>query len=294
MLKKSLSFLLVLLLLLSSALAEGSFTVTDRFGREITLDGPVTRIVALTAADCEILCALGCEDALAGVGAYCDYPPSIADLPVVESGLETNLEQILALEPQVVLMSDMNQSLELVEALEAAGVRVVENRATDIEGVYAGIAMIGELMNRTAEADALVTDMRSAFDAIASQAENSGKTVYFEVSPLEWGLWTAGANTFLDELASLCGLTNAFADVDGWCAISEEQVLARDPDYIVTTATWFGEGPTPVEEIMARPGWDSIRAVAEGRVFNADPNETSRPGPRLKDAAEALYEFISK
>lgn len=67
--------------------------------------------------------------------------------------------------------------------------------------------------------------------------------MYFEVSPLEWGLWTAGKNTFMDELATLCGVTNAFADVDGWAEISEEQVLDRNPDFIVTNTMYYGRRP---------------------------------------------------
>ena len=294
MFRKSMALVLTLLLALgaSFAFAEGN-CVTDMYGREITLDGPATRVVALTAADCEILCALGCADALVGRGEYCDYPEAVLSVPVVQSGAETNVEEILALAPQVVFMSDMAQSKEQVEQLEENGVQVVISCAQDIAGVYTAIRMIGTLMGKDAEAEALVSDMQTTFDQIAAGSEHTGKTVYFEVSPLQWGLWTAGANTFMDELAALCGLQNAFADVDGWAAISEEQVLERDPDYIVTTAMYYGEGPMPAEEIMSREGWQGLKAVQSGSVYNADSNAVSRPGPRLKDAAVELYEFIS-
>ena len=116
--------------------------------------------------------------------------------------------------------------------------------------------------------------------------------MYFEVSPLEWGLWTSGADTFLDELAQIVGLTNAFSDVTGWAEISQEQVLARDPDYIVTTAAYYGEGELPVDEIVAREGWQDLKAVKNGAVYNADADMTSRPGPRLLDAAQDLFDFV--
>lgn len=295
--RKIVSLLLALLMALSTltfaAAEESTITVTDMTGREITLSEPATRIVALTASDCEILCALGAEDALVGRGEYCDYPESILAIPSVQSGAETNIEQILSLQPQVVLMSSMAQSAESVEALESAGVKVVVSDADDIEGTYTSIRLIGALMAKDAEAEALIADMQATFDEIAAKSENSGKTVYFEVSPLEWGLWTAGSNTFMNELANMCGLTNAFADVEGWVEISEEQVLQRDPDYIVTITMYFGEGPTPVEEIMGRADWENLKAISGGNVFNADSNEVSRPGPRLKDAAIALYSFVS-
>ena len=290
----SLFLALVMALSLTAAFAESTaVTVTDMAGREIALDAPATKVVALTASDCEILAALGAEDTLVGRGEYCDYPESILEVPAVQSGADTNLEQIIALEPQVVVMAKMAQTEEQVAALEKAGIRVVVSDAQDIEGVYTAIRLIGALVGRNDEAEAMVADMQSAFADIAAKSENTGKTVYFEVSPLQWGLWTAGKGTFMDELATLCGLTNAFADVEGWAEISEEQVLERDPDYIVTISMYYGEGPTPVEEIKSRAGWDALKAVQNDAIFNADSNEVSRPGPRLKDAAEALYTFVT-
>ena len=290
----SLFLALVMALSLTAAFAESTaVTVTDMADREIALDAPATKVVALTASDCEILAALGAEDTLVGRGEYCDYPESILEVPAVQSGADTNLEQIIALEPQVVIMAKMAQTEEQVAALEEAGIRVVVSDAQDIEGVYTAIRLIGALVGRNDEAEAMVADMQSTFADIAAKSENTGKTVYFEVSPLQWGLWTAGKGTFMDELATLCGLTNAFADVEGWAEISEEQVLERDPDYIVTISMYYGEGPTPVEEIKARTGWDTLKAVQNDAIFNADSNEVSRPGPRLKDAAEALYTFVT-
>ena len=289
----SLALCLCMALTLTSAVAEGtSFTVTDMTGREVELAAPAQRIVALTPSDCEILYAIGAGDLLVGRGTYCDYPAEVSELPVVASGADTNVEQILALEPDVLIMSTMAQTEEQVAALEAAGVRVIVSDAQDIAGVYDAITLIGAVCGKTAEADALVADMKAGFEDIAAKAENTGKTVYFEVSPLQYGLWTAGKGTFMDELATLCGLTNAFADVEGWSGISEEQVLERDPDYIVTITMYYGEGPTPVEEIASRAGWENLKAVQNGNIYNADSNAVSRPGPRLVDAAWELYDFV--
>lgn len=292
---KLVSLLLCLILIcpVLGCAEDAAVTVTDMTGREITLDAPATRVVALTASDCEILYALGAGDTLVGRGEYCDYPEDVQAVPSVQSGYETNVEQIIALEPQVVLMATMAQTKEQVEALEAAGVRVVVSDAQDIAGVYAAIELIGAVTGKNEEAAALIAGMKDSFAAIAAKAEGDGsKTVYFEVSPLEYGLWTAGKGTFMDELAQMIGLKNAFEDVEGWAAISEEQVLERDPDYIVTISMYYGEGPTPVEEIMGREGWQELKAVKNEAVFNADSNEVSRPGPRLVDAAQALYDFV--
>jgi len=290
-----LTFVLLLGLLTGSALSATAapVSVKDMVGREIQLGAPATRTVALTASDCEILFALGAGDALVGRGAYCDYPAEVLDAPSVQSGMDTNIEQIVALEPQVVLMSTMAQTEEQVAALEAAGIHVVVSDARDIAGVYTAIELIGAVTGKTDEAAALVQGMQASFEEIENKAMGDGtETVYFEVSPLEWGLWTAGSGTFMDELTTMVGLKNAFGDVRGWGEISQEQVIERDPDYIVTIAMYFGEGPTPVEEILGREGWQDLKAVKNGAIFNADSNAISRPGPRLVEAAQELYRFV--
>ena len=290
--RKILSLLLALALLAAAALTAQAETLTDMAGRELVLDAPLTRAIALNPADCEILYALGAQDVLVGRGEYCNYPEDVLSLPSVNSGAQTNIEQILALQPQVIIMSKMAQTVEQVEALEKAGVRVVISDAQSLEGVYEAIALLGELTGREEAAEALAQEMWSGFDAIRQQAQTIEKTVYFEVSPLEWGLWTSGKDTFLDELAQIVGLTNAFSDVTGWAEISQEQVLERDPDYIVTTAAYYGEGELPVDEIASREGWQDLRAVKNGAIYNADADMTSRPGPRLLDAAQALADFV--
>ena len=141
--------------------ASPAVSLTDMTGREITLDAPAERVVALTASDCEILYALGAGDLLVGRGEYCDYPAEVLDVPSVQSGYDTNIEQIIALEPQVLLMSTMAQTDEQVQQLEAAGVRVVVSDAQDIEGTYTAISMIGELVGRQAEASSIASILRS-------------------------------------------------------------------------------------------------------------------------------------
>jgi iron complex transport system substrate-binding protein len=265
----------------------------DMMGREIHLDAPATRVVALSAADCEILYAIGAGDMLVGRGEFCDYPAEVLDVPAVQSGMETNIEQIIALAPQVLLMSAMAQTEDQVKQLEAAGIQCVVSDAKDINGVYQSITLIGAITGRDEDAFNVLTNMEATLSELSVHAgELQGKSIYFEVSPLQYGLWTAGKGTFMDEVATMLGLTNVFADATGWAEISEEQVLKANPDVIVTIAMYFGEGQTPVEEILSRPGWQDVTAVKNGDIFNLPNNELSRPGPRIADGATALFDFI--
>ncbi|MBR6812236.1 MAG: ABC transporter substrate-binding protein, partial [Oscillospiraceae bacterium] len=131
-----------------------SITVTDMTGRTVTLEKPAERVVALTASDCEILYAIGAGDKLVGRGLYCDYPAEVLDITPVESGASTNIEEIVSLDPDVLLMSGMDQSPEQVSQLEEAGIKVVVSEAYDIEGVYTSIQLIGDLMGQSENAAA--------------------------------------------------------------------------------------------------------------------------------------------
>ncbi len=275
--------------------APAAISVTDMMGREITLSEPATRVVALSAADCEVLYAVGAGDLLVGRGEYCDYPAEVLNAPAVQSGMETNIEQIIALAPQVLLMSAMAQTEDQVKQLEAAGIKVVVSDAKDIAGVYTAITMIGALTGHDTEAASVVETMQGTLDALAARTgELEGKSVYFEVSPLQYGLWTAGSGTFMHEIATMLGLKNVFADATGWAEISEEQVIEANPDIIVTIAMYFGEGQTPVEEILSRAGWQDVTAVKNGDILNLPNNELSRPGPRIADGGQALFDFVKE
>ena len=56
---------------------------------------------------------------------------------------------------------------------------------------------------------------------------------------------------------------------------------------------YYGEGPTPVEEILGRKGWEELTAIKNQAVLNLANNELSRPAPRLADGAKMLYDFIN-
>lgn len=267
--------------------------VTDMMDRQLQLEQPAEKIVVLTAADCEILFAIGAGDQVVARGEYCNYPKEALALTEVASGSETNIEQIIAMEPDLVIMSSMDQPLEQVLALENSGIPVLQLAANTLDETYVAISLIGKVTGRDAEAEGLIASMKKDLAALVNEVDGeSGNSVYFEVSPLEYGLWTAGKGTFMDELSSMLGLSNIFSDVNGWAKISQEQVIERNPDYIVTIFMAFDGAMDPVEEILARPGWAGIRAVSKRQVKTVNSDEIARPGPRLVNAARDLYEIF--
>ena len=287
------SLVFVIAIALAGCAAADGVTVTDMAGREVTLEAPADKVVVLMPADAEILFALGAGDTVVGCGTYCATPeelavmPDLANVTVVNSGYVINIEQILALEPQLVIMTTMDQTKEHVDALAAGGVQVAVTDAQDLAGVYQAIELIGALTGRDAEAAALTESMRSRFAEISALAGETGKTLYVEESPLQWGLWAAGNHTYMNDLAKICGLTNIFEDLEGHKSVSEEQVIERNPDVIITMSMY----DAPDEEIKNRAGWENVSAVQSGAVIYDPTNAVALPGPRLVDVAEMLLEL---
>lgn len=273
-----------------------SVIVEDAFGHEINLANPAKKIVTLQPSDAEILVALGLGERIIGRGMYVDFPiEEVENIPTLGTGTEINVEEIIALQPDLVIADQISLPEDEYKMLLETGIEVLMIKTSDIDEIYNTIGLIAKATGEEAEGEILVNSMRNLFELIRTESEKhelSG-SVYFEVSPLEFGLWTAGSNTFMNEIANIIGLHNIFEDVESWSEISEEQVIERNPDYIVTISMPSETTPDPIVEIKERKGWESITAVTNNHIVLADSNEMSRPGPRLVQAAKLLYEYIS-
>lgn len=307
-LKKSLSIVSLLMVLLLVACAPANTSnnqgveseasenlVVDMMGREFVFDGVPERVVALNPSDMDILTALGVEDKVVGRGSYVELPEGAEDIPVVATGQDLNAEEILALEPDVVFTTDMGYTKEQMDTFDKMGIPVIVTNAKILDQVYESIEIFGSAMDREEKAGEVINEMKDFFENLPAQSESlKGKKVYFEISPLEYGLWSAGKGTFMDEISTIMGMENIFADINGWDEVSEEAVIERDPDIIVTNAL-FEEGDVmPVDEIMSRKGWENVSAVKNKQVIQIENDELSIPSPRLMKGAEALLEFANE
>lgn len=272
-----------------------ALSFTDATGREVSIEGPIESLVVIYPSDAEILSAIGAKDLIVGRGEYVNYPEELLDLPNVGSGQSLNLEEIVALDPDVVVFDILNHSEDQLKSLEDAGLTVVTTAPTATsESIEENITFLGKLTGHEDEALSLVEEIKSTFDEYGQKADeiNESHTVYFEISPLEYGLWTGGSGTYFDLFTETLNLENIFADTESWAEISEEEVIARNPEYIITTTTYISDDVSPEEEIMAREGWEDVDAVKNANVYAVDSDIFGRTGPRLMEAVEILYGHI--
>lgn len=281
----------------TQAVEATSVKVTDMVGREVVLEeGPAKEIVALMPADAEILFELGVGDRLIGRGAYVDYPAEeVEDIPAIATGQDLNVEEIIKLSPDLVIMSTMTLTPDQLEAVEVADIPVIITDAKTLEEVYTAIELIGQVTASEDKANQLVEEMQATFQEFQAKVEdiNEEKTVYYEISPLEFGLWTAGSQTFMDEIGQMLKLENIFVDQEGFVEVSEEQVLLANPAYIITTSVPMDPKAVQADqEILDRENWQEVAAVQDQQVFAVDNSAFTRPGPRLMDAIKELYQIV--
>ena len=200
---RALHLLLAVLVLGSIGWGEGSAVQAS----PVVSSGPPQRIVSLQPALTEAVCALGACARLVGVDRYSSWPPEfIAQLPVVGGGLDPSIEAIVALRPDVVLLS---RSTQAAQRLHALGIRTVALDADTLAEVHALLQRVGDVLQVPAAqgADALWRRIQSDIDAAATSVPTSvrGVRVYFEVGR---GPFAAGPQSFIGAILTRLGAEN--------------------------------------------------------------------------------------
>ena len=272
---------------------EATFPVTikDATGKDIVLEAPPEKIVSLIPSNTEILFGLGLDDEIVGVNDYDDYPPEAAKKEKVGS-MEFNIEQIIALQPDIVFAHESGMaSLDgAMDQLEAAGVKVfVVANASDFNETYTTIEQLGRATGKLPEAQKIIANMKAKVEEIQAKLQDvEPKKVFVETSD-EPEIYTPGKDTFMQEMLNMIHAENIAADTTGWFKIDAEQIITKNPDVIVVTYDYV---PNILTKIPQRAGFDTITAVKNKAIVQVDENLTSRQGPRLADGLEELAKAI--
>ncbi len=267
--------------------------LTDALGRELVLDNPVQRVVSIAPSNTEILFAVGAGDLLVGRDEFSDYPEAVVEVPSIGSTYgDLNVEAIVGLDPDLVLVADINPP-EQIQAMEEVDLLVfVLGNPSDFEGLFENLETVGILTGHEAEAQALIDDLRTRFDNITSFLGGVEPVrLFYEIDGSDPSApWTTGSNTFQQYIFELAGGDNIASDLEGWGQLSLEEIIVRDPEVIL-----FGTGPfvpTTVEILSSRSGWGDITAVKEGQVFGVNTDLLDLPGPRLIEGLEAVAKIL--
>lgn len=252
------------------------------------------RIVCLTEETTETLYLLGEGDRIVGVSGYTVRPPEARKKPRISAFISAKFDRIEALRPDLILaFSDLQA--DIVSELIRRGHSVVTFNQRSIGEILQMIRMLGGLIGCGDKADALASRLESDLERIREQASRFAfrPRVFFE----EWDDPLISGIQWVEELVEVAGGDPVFphlrhAKLGKDRIVLAEAVIAANPDVIV--GSWCGK-PVRKERIAARPGWDQVRAVRDGHIYEVKSTYILQPGPAsLTEGVRQLHEILAR
>lgn len=249
-----------------------------------------TRIVSLAPNVTEVLFVLGLADRVVGLTQYSDYPPAATAKPKVGTFWQPDIEAIIALKPELVIVARASErQRDLADRLGRMGYDSLALDIWTVRDLFDAIAAVGEATAREKQAGQVLGEIRTKIRSV--QAAVAGK-------PAVKVLWVvqreplrvAGRNTFINEIIEIAGGENAIGPtLHKYPPIGGEQVIASGAEVIIEPDMLGGD--LSRQRIQARSYWarfDSVPAVANGRIYVIEGDTVSRLGPRLVQGIEAV------
>lgn len=260
--------------------------VVDDRGRAVEIGSAPQRVVSLSPALTETLCALGACARLVGTDRFSNWPASVRALPKLGGLDDAPIERIVALKPDLVLAAT---STRAVERLEALGLRVLALEPRTLAEMHRVAGRVAQALGDDEAGPALAQRLDARLAAAAARVPPAwrGQRVYFEVATVPYA---AGEASFAGEVLARLGLRNIVpAALGPFPQLGPEFVLRAQPGLVLASAAHVAEMPR-------RPGWSRLRALQHGATcgFAPEPYDAwMRAGPRLADAAEALVDCLA-
>ena len=253
-----------------------------------------SRILSLGGAVTEILYELGAGDRIVAVDSTSQFPPEALGTHKNVGYLRAlSTEGVLSIAPDTIIASDSAGPPEVVRALKASGIDYfeVDNSAT-ADALTGRVRAIAGKVGMTAKGDALAQRIEKAFADLAAERSKLTRnpSVLFILNLQGSRATVGGADTVADAMLKLAGATNAAASLNGYKPVSEESIIAMDPEAIVVMSRTAGH--TIRDGVLAIPGIAATRAGRNQRVIEMNGLYVIGFGPRAPDAAHDLMKLL--
>lgn len=266
---------------LCACVAAQPIVLHDDRGRTVEIAAVPQRIVSLLPSLTESVCALEACDKLVGVDRFSNWPRQVLRLPQLGGLEDAQIERVVALKPDLVLVSP---SARVIDRLEGLGLKVLVLESRDRADVRRTLSTLAQVFGEPRKAAtvwaAIERDERRARESVP--AGWRGKRVYFEVDASPYA---AGAASFIGETLAQFGLRNIVArELGPFPKLNPEFVVRAQPDLVIAQKANLAEMPR-------RPGWSGLHALRDGHVCGFDVAAYElliRPGPRMGEAAQSL------
>ena len=256
-----------------------------------------TTIISLSPTATEMLYAIGAGSQVKAVDSDSDYPPQA---PMTKlSGLDPNLEAIVAYKPDLVVVSNFTDNFDsLAKHLASFSIPVLYLPApAGLSGVYSQFDQLGEATGHLAQAEHEDAALRSQISKIVASVPRRAQPLsyYYE---LDQTYYSVTSSTFVGSLLARLGMksiadtASGAASSGGYPQLSSEYIVKANPDYVILADTVCCHQNAATA--AARPGWSGLTGVKAGHVILLNDDIASRWGPRIVDLLHTVATDITK
>lgn len=279
--------------LFSSALLFASLMSTSAvLAQPVEPFADTSRLVTIGGSLTEIVYQLGAEASLIARDSTSTFPAEAAALPDVGYMRQLAPEGVLSVQPSAILMLEGAGPIETIEVLRDASVPIVSVPETfDAAGVLTRVEAVAAALG--VDGDALAADIGDKFAALEAQTAQIGarKSVLFVLSMAGGRVNAAGTGTAADGIIALAGADNAITEYEGYRQLTEEAIIAANPDVILMMDRG-GDHAASEQELRDHPAISLTTAGMEGAIIRMDGEYLLGFGPRAADAATELSNAI--
>ena len=254
------------------------------------------RIVCLVEEPTEVLYALGEDSRIVGISGFTVRPPRARkEKPKVSAFTSAKVDQILALKPDLAIgFSDIQA--DIAAELVRRGVEVWISNHRSVAGILDYVRRLGAMVGAAAKAEAYADALERGVEAVAAKAAAFPvrPRVYFE----EWDEPRISGIQWVAELVRIAGGDDIFPEI-ATESLAKQRILANDSEILrrdpqVVFGSWCGKKFQP-GTVAARPGWASVSAVRDGRLFEIKSPVILQPGPAaLTDGLAEMHAHITR
>lgn len=253
------------------------------------------RIISLMPSNTEIIAELGMQENLAGITTADNFPEDLNKNITHLDTFALDEESMMALNPTHIVSHESNHDankniIDRVASNTGAETLIVDD-ATKIDEIYETITDIGVFINKEAQAEELNTSLQLDVENIqqeyAEQDQQDKALILISTTP---DIYIAGNNTFIDDFLKMLNIGNAFEDVNGYPAITSEDLIAREPGIVISTLGISNEELTHALDNIS--GLEGASITREENQCTPNPDTVSRPGPRFTEGLAAIAECV--
>lgn len=260
---------------------------TSSCGKSAPTSEQHRRIISVGGAITETVFALGAGDEVVAVDTSSIYPAAVHALPKVGYQRTLSAEGILALSPDLLIVSEEAGPPATLAQLENAGVKIVRMpNAKTIDEAADRILEVGKALDRPAQA--IAEKLRADAKAATARATaSSGPTFALIYARGTGTLQVGGDDTAAVAMVTLAGGRNAITTISGFKPLSPEVLIAAAPEVLVIPERGLATIGGPAG-LAASPGVSATPAGNARRFVAYDDLLLLGFGPRLPSAIDEL------